>query len=258
MLKSRDFSTQAVLFVAVMVCTSLLWADNKPWKNKPYQLWDAKDLQTIMTESPWVRKTSIRHTWSTVSQKEKNAALDPLIDGGVRETPNASGATQTNPNATVRSSEESTQQLIVDVSVYWDSSRVMRAASARQRVLHGEMKDSEVEPYAHAPQEEYQLVLSMGDMTPFMQSDEKFYQANSFLEMKRSKLKLSPSHVVYQKDSHGVLRQVVFFFPKKTSQGVPTIGNDETDVEFNWQVADSKLHVDFNPSKMADQSGPDL
>ena len=258
LLYSRIFSRQLTLFLALLLGIALVYAGDKPWKSKPYQTWDQKDIQTIMTESPWVRKTSIRHTWSTASQKEKNAALDPLIDGGVREMPNASGATQTNPNATVRSSEESTQQLIVDVNVYWDSSRVMRAASARQRVLRGEMKDSEVEPYARAPQEEYQLVLSMGDMTPFMQSDEKFYQANSFLEMKRSKLKLSPSHVVYQKDSHGVLRQVVFFFPKKTSQGVPTIGNDETDVEFNWQVADSKLHVDFNPSKMADQSGPDL
>jgi hypothetical protein len=256
--KTRNWSKRAALFVAVMVCTSVLWADSEPWKSKPYEAWDAKDIQTIMTESPWVRKTSIRHSWSTVSQKEKNAALDPLIDGGVRETPNASGATQTNPNATVRSSEESTQQLIVDVNVYWDSSRVMRAASARQRVLHGEIKDSEVEPYAHAPQEEYQLVLSMGDMTPFMQSDEKFYQANSFLEMKRSKLKLSPSHVVYQKDSHGILKQVVFFFPKKTSGGQPTIGSDETDVEFNCKVADSKLRVDFKTSKMADQSGPDL
>ena len=113
-------------------------------------------------------------------------------------------------------------------------------------------------PYAQAPQEEYQLVLSMGDMKPFLQSDEKFYQANSFLEMKRSKLKLSPSHVVYQKDSHGVLRQVVFFFPKKASGGQPTIGNDETDVEFNGKIADSKLRVGFKPQKMADQSGPDL
>jgi hypothetical protein len=258
MLTTTNSSKRAALFVVVMVCTSLLWADNEPWKSKPYESWDAKDIQTIMTESPWVRKTSVRHSWTAVSQKEKNAALDPLIDGGVRVTPNASGATQTNPNATVRSSEESTQQLIVDVNVYWDSSRVMRAASARQRVLNGEIKDSEVGPYAQAPQEEYQLVLSMGDMTPFLQSDEKFYQANSFLEMKRSKLKLSPSHVVYQKDSHGVLRQVVFFFPKKASGGQLTIGNDETDVEFNCKIADSKLRVSFKPQKMADQSGPDL
>ena len=257
MFTAKDSSKQAGVFFAVLVCITLLWADNRPWKSKPYQAWDAKDVQTIMTDSPWVRKTGIRHTWTAVSQKEKNAALDPLIDGGVREQPNASGATQTNPQATVRSSEESTQQLIVDVNVYWDSSRVMRAAAARQMVLHGQMKDSEVEQYANAPQEEYQIVLSMGDMTPFVQSDEKFFQANSFLEMKRSKLKLSPSHVVYQKDSYGVLKQAVFFFPKKTSSG-PTIGSDETDVEFNCKIADSKIHVDFKTQQMTDQAGPDL
>jgi hypothetical protein len=119
------------------------------------------------------------------------------------------------------------------------------------------MNDSDVEQYVRAPQEEYQIVLSMGDMTPFMQSDEKFFQANSSLEMKRSKLKLSPSHVVYQKDSHGLLRQVVFFFPKKNGSG-PTIGSNETDVEFKCKIAASTLKVDFKPQKMTDQSGPDL
>lgn len=254
---ARIFSKHSALPFAVVLVSAIVWADNKPWRTKPYDAWTDKDIQSVMTGSPWVERTTIRHTWTAASQTEKNAALDPLINGGRREHPSASGMTETNPEATVRSGDDSTQELIVGVNVYWDSSRVMRAASARQMVFHGDMKDSEVEQYVRAPQEEYQIVLSMGDMTPFMQSDEKFFQASSSLEMKRSKLKLSPSHVVYQKDSHGFLRQVAFFFPKKIGSD-PTIGSNETDVEFKCKIADSTIHVDFKPRKMKDQAGPDL
>jgi hypothetical protein len=249
--------TKGLLLFELFLCATLLRADDQTWKGKPYQQWTDKDIQSVMTESPWVQKTTIRHTWKAAPSTEKNPALDPLINGGVREHPAASGSTQTNPEATVRSGDDSTQELIVDVNIYWDSSRVMRAASARQMVLRGQMKDSEMEQYVNAPQEEYQIVLTMGDMTPFMQSDEKFFQANSSLEMKKSKLKLQPSHVVYQKDSHGLLKQAAFFFPKRTASG-PTIESNETDVVFKCKVADSKLQVDFKPQKMTGSAGPDF
>lgn len=115
-----------------------------------------------------------------------------------------------------------------------------------------------MDSYMRQPQEEYVLVLAMGDMTPFIKSDEKFFQANSSLLMRRGKLTLPPSRVAYQKDSNGHLTQVVFFFPKKTSSGGPTIGSDENDVEFKCKIADTMFHVDFDPRKMTDPSGPDL
>jgi len=134
----------------------------------------------------------------------------------------------------------------------------MRAATARQSVLRGEIEEADVEPYVRAPLEEYALVLSMADMTPFLQKDEKFFQGQAFLEMRRHGRQLSPSHVVYQRDVKGTLKQVVFFFPKKTASREPTIANDETDVEFRIKIADSRVHVGFSPQKMTDQTGPDL
>ena len=203
-----------------------------------------------MTDSPWVRKTTIQRTWLA-----KPAAPQQEISGGVRQAPMVIGSTGSSSGGTSRESEASAHDL--NLYVYWDSSRVMRAASARQRVLHGEIRESEVEQYVNAPQEEYQIVLSTADMTPFIKNDEKFFQANAFLEMKRGKLKLSSSHVVYQRDSNDVLKQAVFFFPKKTSSG-PSIGSNETDVEFKCKIGDSTLRVDFKPQTMTGQSGPDL
>jgi len=60
----------------------------------------------------------------------------------------------------------------------------MRAASARKSILHGG-KDVDVEKYATEPQEEYQIVLQSADMAPFARHDEKFFQANAFLQPKK-------------------------------------------------------------------------
>ncbi len=240
----------------VPVESNLVVVPNRPWMSKPYDAWNDRDIQSIMTESPWVQMTTIGRTWLPVS--EKDVPPQQLISGGIRswpkDAPNLSGDS---PAVMVRESEAS-QRGELNVYVYWVSSRVMRAASARQSVLHGEINESDVEPYVRASLDEYALALSMADMTPFLGNDEKFFQRQAFLEMRSRERELSPSHVVYQRDAKGNLKQVVFFFPKKTSSGEPTIRPDEKDVEFKCRIGDSTLHVGFNPQKMTDQAGPDL
>jgi hypothetical protein len=221
---------QILAAFAMLLCAGLLSADNKPWKGKPYQEWNAKDVELIMTESPWVQIATIQRTWLPVA--EKDVPPEQQISGGTRSMPGATGGTTGgNPAASDRESEGSQDQL--QVYVYWDSAHVMRAASARNAVLHGAMKDSDVEQYANAPQDEYQLVLRMADMTPFIKNEEKFYEDKAYIEMKRSKLKLPPSQIKYDRNDNGRLKAVIFFFPKKTSSGEPTIAPSETDVTFN-------------------------
>jgi hypothetical protein len=250
----ENLSKQPALFLALFLSVTLLWADDKPWKSKSYQTWDDKDLQYVMTDSPWVQITTIRRT--SLPVPEKDVAPPAIIAGGVQQFPNASGATGTNPTATNRASEASWREL--RVYVYWDSSRVMHAASAGEAVPHGATKDSQVEKYGGASQDEYEVVLRMADMTPFIRNDEKFFQDKAFLRMRRSKLTLPPSHVLYQGDGNGTVRDAVFFFPKKTSSGLATIASDETEVEFSCKIADSTLRVNFKPRRMVDQFGPDL
>ncbi|HLV94543.1 MAG TPA: hypothetical protein VKS44_05080 [Candidatus Acidoferrales bacterium] len=236
-----------VVILAISVCGSVLLADNKPWEGKPFQEWDAKDVQRIMTESPWVQTTTIERSWLSVA--EKDVPPEQPIAGGVRTMPN-------NPAAANRESEESERQL--KAYVYWDSSHVMRAASARNAVLHGMMKDSDVEQYASAPQAEYQLVLYMADMTPFLRNDEKFFEDKAYIETKRGKLKVLPSHVKYDRDDNGRLKDVIFFFPKRTTSGEPTIAASETEVTFNCKLDRSRVNVNFDVRKMVGTSGLDL
>jgi len=245
LLGSKIFSKQVVVLLALLLEVTLVWAADKPWKTKPYQQWDQKELQTILTDSPWVRVTTIQRTWLPVS--EKDVAPDPQINGGVRQMPAGGG------QGAVRASEGSWREL--NVFIYWQSSRVMRAATARQAVLHGEKVD--VEKYASEPQSEYQIILRMEDMTPFVQQNEEFFKSSAFLQMKKGKSKISPSHVLYERNQKGLIQNAVFFFPKTGPSG-PAVSGDETEVQFSCKIGDSTVRADFRPREMADQSGPDL
>jgi hypothetical protein len=250
MLPVRTSMKRALLFVCLCFATLLFAADN-PWKSKPYQNWNAKDLQAIMTDSPWVHVDLIRRSW-VPAQRD---VVPQQIVSGIRHTPNASGAVQTNTEASNRQGEASLDQL--NVYIYWYSSRLIRAASAREAVLHGVMDQSSVQKFVDAPRSEYQVAVRMDDMTPFIQKDESFYQRNVFLEMRRSKLRLPPSKVVYERGGTADVKDVIFFFPKAAG-GTPTIGSDETDVMFTLKIADQTLRADFKPKKMVDQFGADL
>jgi hypothetical protein len=134
----------------------------------------------------------------------------------------------------------------------------MRGASARKSELLGG-KNVDVAKYANEPQEEYQIIVQSEDMTPFFRRDEKSFQANATLQMKKSKLNVSPSHVRYERDANGILvTAAVFYFPKKTAIGAATIPGDERTVEFSCKVEGTVLRVSFDLQKMTDSSGPDL
>jgi hypothetical protein len=134
---------------------------------------------------------------------------------------------------------------------------VIRAASVREAVLQGLMNRSAAEKLVDSSQAEYEIVLRMDDMTPFIEKGESFYQQNAFLQMRRSKLKLPPSKVVFERMGT-ISEDVVFFFPKKTAEGAPTIANDEGNVVFSCKVANQTVRADFKPKKMVDQFGADL
>lgn len=250
----------ALIFVALAFAAVAL-ASDPPWKGKPYNQWTDKDLEKIFTDSPWSRIGMVTRTWVPLTSKDApagqgaptggakpNTSMPPGGPGGAgpggARGPSGGGGTPTGDE--------------LNFNVYWASSRVMRAASARKSVLHGGKQDVDVAKYASEPQEQYQIVVQSEDMTPFLRHDEKFFQENSFLDVKKTKQKVSPSHVQYERDEKGLVDAAVFFFPKKTAAGEPTVPSDEKNVEFNCKIEGSRLRVNFDPQKMVDSQGPSL
>jgi hypothetical protein len=233
------------LFSAMLLFAAIVWASAPPWKGKPYQQWDEKDVERVFTDSPWARTATVTRTWLPITAKD---LPNDTVAGRDRQIPGS-----------LDKSAETSVGGELNMYVYWGSSRVMRAASARKAILHGGTKDVDVEKYASEPQEEYQIVLQSADMAPFFRHDEKFFQANAFLEMKKSKQKIAPSHVQYERDAKGQLvTSAIFFFPKKTPSGDLTITSDEKNVAFVCKMEGSTLRVDFEPPKMVDDKGPAL
>ena len=236
----RGASAIFAFLLGVLLFSALGWASDPPWLGKPYQQWDDQDIQRIFTDSPWARVTPVIRNWAPLSSDE----LPNLIAGGDRGLPS-------NP------SENSGGEL--NFFIFWASSRVVRGASARRAVLHGPKKEIDIEKYANAPQTEYQIVVQSADMTPFYRQKEQFFQANSFLEMKGTKLKISPTHVRYEHDAKGILvTSAIFYFPKKTASGKPTISDSDKLVDFIFLLEGNFHRVGFAPQKMIDKKGPTL
>lgn len=244
----RYLKLAATSLFTVLIFAALAWASDPPWKGKPYDQWTDKDLEKIFTDSPWSRIGTVTRTWTppTGGSASGTQPSSPIPGGRPGGVAAPSGSDSGGPGDELR------------FNVYWASSRVMRAASARKSVLHGGKQDVDVAKYAGEPQEEYEVVVQSEDMTPFARNDEKFYQENSFLDVKKTKQKISPSHVRYERDDKGLVGAAVFSFPKKTAAGEPTVPGDEKNVEFNCKIEGSRLRVNFDPQKMVDTQGPAL
>lgn len=232
---------------ALLILASIAWPADVPWKAKPYNQWTAQDVERVFTDSPWARTATVARTWRLLTQHELPNAT---ISGAARGMPTTQGPSNDNAG------NEAT------FDVYWASSRVVRAASARKAVLRGSQENLDVEKYANQPQEEYQILvqsLHSNDMAPFVSHDEKFFRDNAYLETKKTKQKISPSHVQYDRDEKGQLVTfAIFFFPKKTPSGDPTVPADEKNVEFNCKIEGQSLRVNFDPRKMVDTQGAAL
>jgi hypothetical protein len=232
------------LLGCVFFLAALALAKDEPWKGKPYEQWDKKDLEHIFTDSPWSRITTVARSWLPISEKDVH---DKIISG-TRKLP-----------AELERASEGTVGGDLNVNVYWASSRVMRAASARKSELIDGKKDIDIAKYSSEPQDEYQIVVQSADMAPFFRHNEEYFQTVATLQMKKTKLKLSPSHVRYERDAQGVLvTAAVFYFPKKTPSGDPVIAADEKNVSFVCKLEGSTLQVSFDLPKMIDATGADL
>jgi hypothetical protein len=247
---------------ALLILAAIAWAGDTPWKSKPFQQWDDTDVHRVLFESPWVHIGMVTATWRTAGDD-----VTGLPAGSVPPAGNAGGSdtvpnTQTPGGGMLSGAEVGSQRgeyPTVQYFVDWVSSKTMRAARARYDMLHSGKTSVDAEKYASDPQPEYTILVQGGDMIPFKRADEKFFQANSFLQLKRAGQKVSPERVEFQHGADG--KSVVgalFFFAKKLPTGAALIPPDEKSIEFTCKLGNQTLKATFEPQKMAAQSGPDL
>ena len=230
--------------LGVSLLAAIALAGGDPWK-KPFGEWTDKDVALIQKESPWAKVLQAQGAWRPDGMTQ---ATGPVVD--------TSSRTDVSKTAEKNAAAAAAQ---ATYSVWWWSSRVIRAASFRDAVLKGKMTQADAEKSVAQPMDEYEILVRATNMYIFQQRGEKAFESAAYLQTKKVKAKISPSHVAFLKGPDGQsVTGAVFYFPKKGANGEPTIGPDEKEIDFYLQVADQKLLTYFEPKKMVDSQGEDL
>jgi hypothetical protein len=263
-------------FVALLALVAFAWASSDPWKAKPYQQWDDKDVQKVLQNSPWSKVVSVDATWqggASGSAAEPSATAPtshtgPIGGGSSSGTSRPGGVGSSGAGSApssggggiggvAPSGGGGDQQ--ASFVVRWLSSRTIREALVRNAELSGRMNPQDAEKNLAQTPDVYQVSITGSQMTPFQSVQEAAIQEKTVLTTKRSKQKIEPSKVEFERSPDGnSISAVIISFPKKTASGEATIGADEKGVELSVSAGSTSIKTSFDLSKMYDAQGRDL
>lgn len=234
----------ATLLAAAATCAS------DAWKDKDFQNWDLKDVQKILSDSPWSKKlqTGSGPSPRTGSMRGGGIGMGPA--GGGSAPPSSSGSS----GSTGGPAPAPIQQL--NLTITWYSSRTIREATAREKELEGTpadvaRKDLEAEPTA------YEVAVSGPDLTALGKNMDDLKE-HSYLMSKTTKEKLTLVNVAFQREKGKLLpTAIIFSFAKTAASGEPAIAKNEKGVVFVTQAGETSVKVQFDLSKMIDKLGTD-
>ncbi len=241
------------LLVILLISVSAYGGD--PWKEKTYKQWDEKDVRRILDDSPWSKPVSITAMWqgapgegSDASGKAENQPV--RNDSGYSGAPAAAGSGQ--------NAGSGSDYAQIRFWVRWFSARTVLQARARLAILKG-TPETDAEKILYEPATEHQIIVVGQDMSPFSKTDEIGLKEKSFIRLKKTKQKLSPSRVELIRSTDGKrIAAVVLHFPLKSDSGEPLIARDEKGVDFECRAGPLSIRTTFEPPKMVSKDGPDL
>jgi hypothetical protein len=242
---------------ALLAAAAIAWAGGDPWKTKPIDQWTEKDILEILQTSPWAKANiQAQGAWRPDGMAPATAVLG--APGSSQDKSHvSSGATPDKPGGTDKEDSAAAGQSAY--SVFWWSSRTIRAASMRKAVLKGAMTEADAEKTVSNVPDDYMILVQGTNMQIFQHRGEQAFEKVAYLQLKKTKQKVYPTKVAFLKGADGTsVTGAVFYFPKKSAGEEPTIAPDEKEIDFYLQMGDAKLLVYFDPRKMVDSKGEDL
>ena len=259
-MRKATIGSLAVLAIAVLV-----WASSDPWKDKPFQQWDEKDVQKVLSNSPWSKIVMIDAepgggAVTPSSLPQTNPGTPGAGSGGGRG--GMGGGSSSSPSGgggAVPATGTDSSASQAPFAVRWGSSRTVREAVLRSKVLSGKLTEDDAEQQLAQPAATYLVVISGQQMEAFQAAEEAGVRAKSTLTTKKGKQKIEASNVEFQRGPDGkAIFAVVISFPKRTATGEATIDADEKGAEFSCLPGRVSIKVSFDFSKMYDAQGRDL
>src|ERR1700675_1738406 len=118
---------------AVLALAAIVWAGGDPWKTKPFDQWTEKDVQDVLQNSPWSKANiQAQGAWHPDGTTQMSGSVG--IAGSGSDTSNRSeGATPHQLGGAEKNAAAAAAQAVY--TIFWWSSRTIRAASTRRAVL---------------------------------------------------------------------------------------------------------------------------
>ena len=242
---------------AILAAAAIAFAGGDVWKTKSMDQWTDKDIMEILTTSPWAKVgvqpqgAATRPAGMTQSTGSTGIAgsKSDISHTAAGSAPGTNGASE---------KEDSAAANDASYSIFWWSSRTIRAASNRKGVLKGTMTEADAEEKVSNVPDDYMVLVQGTNMQIFQHRGEEAFEKAAFLQLKKTKEKVYPTKVGFLKTADGGVNGAVFYFPKKSANGEPTIAPDEKEIDFYLQMGGAKLITYFDPRKMVDSKGEDL
>jgi len=232
---SKSYARLTVFLIALAMAGTALAAD--VWRVKDYKQWDAKDVDKILNESPWVKVVQVGKYWTTPA-----APGAPASEGGPPPTGSA-GATST-------------------FTVRWTSGVTMHRAVARNAELSNPGNAEDAEKYANTASDTYDIAV-IGDMTPFGALDTTDaigkVRLGTSLENKDAGQSFTAATAELGRGPDGhTVTAITFHFAKKNADGSPIFPANAKGVDFVCKVGKLEIKAHFDFTKMTGQQGLDL
>jgi hypothetical protein len=252
---------------AALVVSALVFAGGDPWKSKPYQQWDDKDVKRVLEDSPWAKVVQVDVTWKADKGYSSGETSGPApatnqqapMGGGGKSMGGGSPAPTPASAPVAGAGDAGSSSGQANFLVRWVSSKTVERAVYRKAELAGTMKPEDAEKELAKPLDVYELVVFGPDMKPFQSADEESLKTSVYLIEKKNKQKILPYKVELTRSPDGTKVQAVgFIFLRKAANGEPTIPDDEKAVDFYCVVNGAKIHTSFDITKMQDTQGRDL
>jgi hypothetical protein len=265
----RKNPMRKIIFVSsgMLVLAALVFAGDV-WKTKPYQQWDAKDIQKILEDSPWSKLIQVDANWKSGKDNSSNDVGAPAVatnqqapagGGGGGKAMGGTPATPASSTPTVGVADAGNSSGQASFLIRWVTSRTVEKAVLRKAELAGQMTPEDAEKELAKQLDVYEIVVFGTDMKPFQSADEEALKTDGYLIEKKNKQKISPVKVEITRSQDGSkVQAVAFMFLRKATNGEPTIPDDEKGVDFICAVNGAKIHTSFDISKMQDTQGRDL
>ncbi len=265
--------------LSILLLAVLAWA-NDPWKGKPYQNWDQKDIAKVLNNSPWVKIISVSQSWRGGAGAMMPMGGGPpsggepqgaggmgggggMGSGGVRPAGGGGGGGSEQGGGGGGGGMAQDQSMPqgpppAQFQARWISALTMREALARMQLLDQKVTQPEAEQFVSQTPPNYEIVVFGRDMTPFQTVDRATLLKDSSLLLDGPKATINAADVtVTRTPDERQVQAVTFSFPK-TAAGQPTIPDQEKGIDLICKTKDVTLKFHFDPRRMATGKGRDL